>query len=724
MPTLISRRSATLGLLATAMSGTVRAGPPLAQVRDVVETLHGVTVHDPYRYFENTGDPAVQDWLRQQGAQARRTLDHIVGRDRMEKRIAEIAAAAGDSVRSIVRMPGERTFYLKRGRNEKQFKLVLRVGDRGRERILVDPEVDAARTGVAHAINYFMPSWDGLHVAYGLSAGGSEEASLYILQVRTGQLVGKPIQRVHEANVSWLPDSRSLTYNQLKVRTVEDADTETYLDSRVMWLRLGQDESQARAVFGPTVSAQLGLARLEVGVILFTPGSRWMIARTNDTTQKEGSLFLAQVSDLGLAQVPWKRIASFDDRIVEIELQADHLYYRTRQGAPRYRIMKLDLRQPELARSREVALPPDDGVLEGFVLLRGDLVAAVRQGTGIGLRRYASGDVRGRSVALPFPGAAWLHDDPAHAHGDPLYTLSGWTQPPKVLRLRGRRSVDAGLVAAAALPPLPEVVVSEFKVPSHDGVLVPMTVLHRKGLKRDHQNPTLLTGYGSYGFSETAGFRPAGMAWIEQGGVLAFANVRGSGVYGEPWRLAGFKATKPNTWKDGIACAQYLIEQGYASPATLAIMGTSAGGIFVGRSVTSAPQLFAAAIFNVGVMDAVRAEESANGITNISEFGSARDPKEFPALLEMSTYHHIRDGTAYPAVLLVHGLNDPRVDVWHSAKAAARLQAAGSGGKPVLLRLDAQAGHGVGSTATQRYALAADMYSFLLWQMGKMRAAE
>jgi prolyl oligopeptidase len=255
-------------------------------------------------------------------------------------------------------------------------------------------------------------------------------------------------------------------------------------------------------------------------------------------------------------------------------------------------------------------------------------------------------------------------------------------------------------------------------VPSHDGALVPMTLLFKKGLKRDGRNPTLLNAYGAYGFSETAYFSAPRMAWIEQGAVLALANVRGSGVHGDAWYRAGQKATKSNTWKDGIACAEYLIAQGFASPQTLAVMGTSAGGIFVGRSVTSAPQLFAAAIFDVGVMDAVRAEDSANGITNISEFGSAANPKEFPALLEMSTYHQITDGTAYPAIMLVHGMNDPRVDVWHSGKAAARLQAATSSKKPILLRLDMQAGHGMGSTASQRNSMSADIYSFLLWQMG------
>jgi prolyl oligopeptidase len=598
----------------------------------------------------------------------------------------------------------------------------MRAGAQGRERVLVDPEVAAARTGVAHAINHFTPSWDGKYVAYGMSAGGSEDASLHIIDVRNGRQVGAPIPRVREAGVSWLPDSKSLTYNQLKVLTPEDAETETYLDSQVMWLELGEPESAARPVFGPTITPELGLARLDVGRILFTPGSPWMIARTTDTTLPEGSLFIARVADLALPRVPWKKIAAFDDQIVEIELKGNDLYYRTRKGEPRYKVMRLDLRQPELARAVEVAVPPSGGVIESFVLTRDAVYTGVRRGTAIGLRRHVAKDRAGRALTLPFAGAARAHDDPAHTHADLLYTLNGWTQLPQTLRLRGEQSVDAGLRPRVAMPRLPEIEVSDVMVPSHDGVLVPMTLLHRKDLRRDGSNATLLNAYGAYGFSQTAGFHAPAMAWLELGGVLALANVRGSGVYGEPWRMAGFKATKANTWKDGVACAQYLIAQGYTSPRTLGVMGTSAGGIFAGRTVTTAPQLFAAAIFNVGVMDAIRAEDSANGITNISEFGSYKNPQEFPALLAMSTYHQIQDGTPYPAVLAVHGLNDPRVDVWHSAKVVARLQAASVSGRPVLLRLDAQAGHGVGSTATQRDALAADMYSFLLWQMGKRRA--
>ena len=204
-------------------------------------------------------------------------------------------------------------------------------------------------------------------------------------------------------------------------------------------------------------------------------------------------------------------------------------------------------------------------------------------------------------------------------------------------------------------------------------------------------------------------------------GVMAVANVRGSGVYGDPWRMAGTKQNKPNTWKDAIACGQYLVDQGYATPATLGISSGSAGGIFAGRSITEAPQLFAAAVIHVGMLDAVRAENSANGVTNISEFGTVKDKEGFQSLLEMSTYHQVKDGTPYPAVMFVHGMNDPRVDPWNSSKTAARFQAASSSGKPVLLRLDAQDGHGVGQTVAQEQAKTADSYSFLLWQMGKRK---
>ncbi len=723
--TILKPALGTLLIAVVSVCGALEIPPaPVAPVKEVSETLHGVTLKDPYRYLENTKAPEVQNWYKGQGEHARATLDNIAGRDALEKRITELTSASGDAINRITRMPGDKIFYMKRPKGERQFKLAMRVGLQGAERILVDPEVDAKRTGVPHAINYFQPSWDGKYVAYGMSAGGSEDASLYVVDVASGKTVGDATPRVHEGMVGWLPDSRSLTYNQLKLPTKGESDTEVFLDTSVMWLKVGAPTSQAKAVFGPTVTKNLGLARLDVASIQFAPESPWMIARTTDTTLPEGLLFVARTADLGKPNIVWTKISGYDDKITEVELRGNDLYLMTHNHAPRKHVMKLDLRKPQLQNAIEVVASPTDGVLEEFSLTRDALIASIRQGTDIVLRRYVDDKPQGEPIPMPFKGAASVSHDTAHAYTDVLYTLSGWTQMPLTFVLKGNTSVDSGLRVNPALPHPPEVEVLNVEVPSHDGALVPMTLLFKKGLKRDGSNPTLLNAYGAYGFSMTAGFTAPRLAWIEQGGVLALANVRGSGVNGDDWYRAGQKAMKSNTWKDGVACAQYLIAQGFATPKTLAVMGTSAGGIFVGRTVTAAPELFAAAIFDVGVIDAVRAEDSANGITNTSEFGSAANPKEFPALLEMSTYHHIVEGTSYPAVLLVHGMNDPRVDVWHSGKAAARLQAATASKKPILLRLDMQAGHGMGSTATQRNAMSADIYAFLLWQMGKTSLKE
>ncbi len=719
--------------MATAEAATGSAAP-VAPVRNVTDQLHGVAVQDPYRYLENVRDPAVQRWLKAQGKVARQALDAIPVRASILKRIEALDAQRGDVVGDITRLANGQLFYLKRAKGERQFKLVMRQSLQAPEQVLVDTARISQKTGMPHAINYFTPAWDGQHVAYGMSAGGSEDASLYVLNVASGKTVGQPIPRVPEALVGWLPDSQSFTYNQFKKLKKGEPDTEVYMDSRVMWIQVGQSVAKAVPVFGPTVNRKLGLARLDVANLQFQPGSAWMLARTNDTTVPEGFLFAARVADLPKgAAIPWQLISTFDDKVIQAQLKGDDAYLLTYSGAPRNRMIKLNLNQPDLkaalSQAPEVATPSPSAVLEGFTLSKTAIVASVREGTSIGIRQYPfdnfAGNTLGVGVPMPHPGAAHVHADAAQAFDDILYTLGGWIEPARIwrfdARLQGGQNEELALGTAPQKVDGLDIEVSDVLAKSHDGAMVPMTLLHKKGLPLNGSNPTLLVGYGAYGLSETAHYSAADRVWLEKGGVLAYANVRGSGVYGQGWYRGGFKATKANTWKDGIACAQYLIREGYASPATLAIEGGSAGGIFAGRAITEAPALFAAAVIQVGVLDAVRAELSANGITNISEFGSLNNPAEFPALLAMSAYHQIKDDTAYPAVMFTHGLNDPRVDVWHSAKGAARLQAAtaslGKNAKPILLRLDAQAGHGVGSTSTQRQQLSADILSFLLWQM-------
>ena len=704
--------------------------PPAAPSEPVTQTYHGVKVADPYRNLEDVKSPATSNWLRAQGAYAAEVLSGIPGREAMTQRVQALSRESGDAVRGVMRMPGERIYYLKRRVADNQFKLLMRTGLNGPEQVLVDPDLLTKATGTPHAINYFIPSWDGKTLAYGMSGGGSEDASLYLMDVASGKQLRAPIPRVHEGQIHWSPDSQQLTYNQVRQLPAGAPDSETFLDTTVFVMTVAQPSSAAQAIFGPLVNKALKLARLDVGEVIFDPQGSYILARTTDTTVPEGGLFVAPLSALNMAlknvSIEWRQIASAADKITDVQMRGNTLYLRTYAGAPRGRVMALPLKDPVLAKAVEVVAEPEEGVLKSFSLGADAIYVEVRKGFSTRVLRHAlteplAASKRGADVAPALAGSSFIVNEPAHAAKDAWVYASSWTDVPRILAARADGSTqDTGLLARKRPVGDVEFEVSEVMVPSHDGVKVPLAIIHRKGLKLNGSNPTLLVGYGAYGFSLEAGFDAARLAWLERDGVLAYANVRGSGAFGDPWYRAGFKTTKPNTWLDGVACARYLIAQKYTSPATLGIWGTSAGGIFVGRAVTSAPELFAAAIFDVGQLDSVRSEESANGITNISEFGTVKDPKEFAALLEMSTYHQIKDGTAYPAVMLIHGLNDPRVDVWHSAKTAARLQAASSSGKPVLMRLDGQAGHGMGSTAQQSFGKQGDIYSFLLWQFGKL----
>ena len=253
---------------------------------------------------------------------------------------------------------------------------------------------------------------------------------------------------------------------------------------------------------------------------------------------------------------------------------------------------------------------------------------------------------------------------------------------------------------------------------SHDGVEVPVSIIHARDAKLDGSHPLMLYGYGAYGVVEEPGLSPRLLAWIERGGVFAIAHVRGGGVFGDAWRRAGWKATKPNTWKDGIAVAEWLVAHGYTSRERIAVYGGSAGGIFVGRAITERPDLFKAAVIAVGNVDSIRSETRANGAANIPEYGTVTREDEFRALLAMSPYANVKPETAYPAVLFEHGVNDSRVDVWMASKLASRLAASTTSDAPILMRLDYEGGHGVGSTRDQAQLRVADRWSFLLWQAG------
>jgi prolyl oligopeptidase len=712
------RMHKVFGLLALAAFAAHAQTPPQAfPARNVPATFFGTVVDDPYRDLEDVAKPEVAAWAKSQADFARGQLDSLPGYKALGERVAELDESAAASV-GQVRIDGKGTlFFTRRGAKDNTMKLYVRDA-KGAETLLVDPDDWQKENGKPHAINYFAPSHDGRLVAFGISAVGSEEASIYVVETATRKRIGEPIDRAQYPGISWRPDSRSFFYWRQQEMKPGMPATEKYQNGRSWLHAVGTPASADLMVGGPDVSPRIAVRRTDFVFVTAPLGSRFAVAVVANGVQREAAIYAAPLVAVGKPDTPWVRICDFSDKVTGWAVNGDDIYLLTYRDSTRFSIVRTRMSAPDLAKAATV-VPASERVLVTMSAAKDGLYIEARDGTVKRLMRRAWGAQNALDVKLPLEGTVGILAARQDVDGA-IVGLSAWTRAREIHAVsRAGKVTNTGLQPLGAFDAPSGLVTTEVKVKSHDGAMVPLSIVHRADVKLNGSNPTILYAYGSYGITEEPNFQATRLAWIERGGVYAVANVRGSSVYGYDWYKAGYKTTKPNTWKDLIACAEYLIAQKYSSSATLGILGGSAGGITVGRAMTERPDLFAAVVPVVGVLDAVRAEATANGVPNIPEFGTVTKEDEFRGLLAMSSYHQVKDGTPYPAVMLVHGINDPRVDYWHSSKMAARLAAASTSGKPVLLNLDYEAGHGVGSTKLQRQRQIADYYAFLFWQTGQ-----
>ncbi|HKO68627.1 MAG TPA: prolyl oligopeptidase family serine peptidase, partial [Burkholderiaceae bacterium] len=502
---------------------------------------------------------------------------------------------------------------------------------------------------------------------------------------------------------------------------------EKYQRSKVWMLKVGGDAADAIPAFGLDVPG-VDIAPAEIPIVNVTHDGRWVLGYVFNGTQREIGLFVAPAAGALAGKPKWRRVIDPRDEVTGVAYFNDTLALLTHKDAPRSRVVRIDLKNPDLTKA-QLLVEQSDRVITGIAAAADALYIEARDGNVKRLFKRphkAAGDVV--EVKLPVEGSFQLiGDEGALGAADPRFPglvleLQSWNRARQIYLVGADGSVrNSALQPQGPFDAPADVVATEVKVKSHDGALVPMSIIHKRGTQLNGRNPTILYGYASYGITEEPFYSVSRLAWLDAGGVYAIANPRGSAVYGQEWYKSGFQASKPNTWKDFIACAEWLIAQKWTSPDRLGILGGSAGGILVGRALTERPDLFVAAVPAVGLLDAVRAEVTPNGVPNIPEFGTRTTEAGFRSLLAMSTYHQIVDGKKYPAVMLTHGVHDPRVEVWHSTKTAARLMAAQAEipeHRPVLLRLDFDAGHGIGSTKSQQLQERADIFTFFLWQMG------
>jgi prolyl oligopeptidase len=689
---------------------------PKTPIRDVTEDYFGTKVTDPYRWLENTDDPEVVAWMKTQNDYTRALLGRIVGRDQLLERIKSLDNAS--AIVSGLQVWGGHYFYYKTEPGSDNRKLYVRDTRSAPERLLVDPEKLTTAEGKHYSIDYFQPSIDGKYVAYGISPGGSEESVLHVLQAADGKVLPDTIDRAQFGSPSWLPDGHSFFFTRSQKLGPGAPPTAKYQKLKVYKHLLGNDPEKDPLIFGYEVNPTVKVAEDDFSVLAYSPGApKYLVGLVIHGVKNEFDVYAIPLTTNPGANTAWKKIADQTDEVTGLDVHGDQIFLLSHKDASRFKVLRTRLGNPDLAHA-SLAVPASQVVITHIDAADDALYIQDLDG-GIGrLRRlpYDEGSIQ--SVALPFEGAIQsLVTEPASAGA--WFQLTSWTKSPiwYALDATSGKLSDTGLA-----PPSPvdfsRIESEEVKAKSADGTMVPLSIIHQKGLSLDGSHPTWLSGYGSYGITIDPAFRPTWLAFLERGGVFAVAHVRGGGEYGEDWHLGGQKLTKQHTIDDFLAGAHYLIEHKYTSPAHLAGEGTSAGGITIGGAITQHPELFGAALIRVGDSDSLRSELMASGPANIPEFGTVKDSDGFKALYAMDAYQHVKPDTAYPAVLLTTGVNDPRVAPWQAAKMTARLQASSNSGKPVLLRVDYDAGHGLGSTKSQRDAELADECAFLFWQLG------
>jgi prolyl oligopeptidase len=690
--------------------------PPVAPVRPVTDDYFGIKVVDPYRYMENLSDPAVQKWMKAQADYTRAILDRIPGRAALLADMQRYVNAVPATVGSVTCTYGGRYFFLKTLSGQNVAKLYMRQGLGGKDVLLVDTNRFTGPGGAPPAINYYIPSFDGRYVAYGVSEGGSENATLHVVDADTGKDLPLAITRAEFGGVSWLPGNHSFLYNRLQKLAPGASPLDKFLDSKVYLHVLGQPVAKDVAVFGRGVSPGVEISPIDEPFVATQPGSDYAVGVVDHGVRPEQTLYVAPLASLSAGAVSWVKLCDTNADVTNFTYAGDTIYLLTHRDAPRYLLLRGDLGHPH--QPLTTFLPQQAGVLKDVdAAADGLYVTELDDGIYHILRIPPGG--RPQRIPLPFAGTASVYPADPRLPGI-VFALTSWT---KALRI-DRFDPTTDRVEPTTLRPvgpydnLPDLTSLEVKAPSYDGTLIPLSITFKKGIKLDGKNPTVLWAYGAYGMTEDPGYSPAWLPWLNRGGIFAVAHVRGGGEEGEAWHLAGYKLTKPNTWRDTIACAEYLIDKKYTSPSHLGVMGGSAGGITIGRFITERPDLCAAAVIESGVVNAIRSETSPNGPPNIPEFGSVKTQAGFEDLYAMDAYHHVRNGVPYPAVMLTTGINDPRVAPWEPAKMAARLQAATSSGKPILLRIDYEGGHGIGESRKQGEEELADTLSFFLWQFG------
>jgi len=715
--------------LSSVAQGPSLPKPPDTPKHPVTDEYPSVKVTDDYRWLEDWNDPAVKEWSAAENARTREYLDHLSVRPAIKSRLRQLANARLVTYSGLQFRAGMLFAQKHQPPLQQPLLVVMRsANDPASARVIFDPNAASAKGSLA--IDFFVPSFGAKYVAAALSENGSEDAAAHVFEVATGKELRDVVPRVNFAtaggSIAWKADSSGFYYTrypQGNERPPEDAN----FYQQVYFHKLGTDPAQDTYILGKDFPR---IAEIQLHT---SDDGRWLLASVGNG---DGGQFAHYLMD---ADGHWTQLTRFEDGVVRVKFGADPaLYLLSRKDAPRGQILRLPLSHLDLS-SANVLVPQSAGgadeadraSIEDFVPAWNHLYVVDIMGGPSRVRVFGqtvydripggSTPVFGTKGEIPLPPISAVGQLLSIGGGDVLFYVSSFLEPPGLYRFDAATGTTTRIIPPQASPINFDdaEVVREFAT-SRDGTRVPLNIIRLKGTKLDGSHPTLLTGYGGYGISTKPFFQGRfARLWLDHGGIFVTTNLRGGAEYGEEWHQSGNLTRKQNVFDDFLACAQYLIEQNYTSPAHLAIMGGSNGGLLMGAAFTQRPDLFRAVVSYVGIYDMLRVELDPNGAFNVTEFGSVKDPDQFKALYAYSPYHHVKAGTAYPAILMPTGENDHRVNPMQSRKMIALLQASTSSDRPLLLRTSSSAGHGlIGASLDEQIEQDTDVFSFLFDQLG------
>jgi len=673
--------------------------PPAARRDDVVDVLHGVPVADPYRWLEDGEAPETVAWVAAQNDRTRQALDARPERAAWHERLV---ALLGARVSTGCRLAGDRVFTLERAGGQAQFALFVRSAVDPAEpgRLVLDPSVDADDAAVA--IDWYHPSRDGRLIAYGTSEGGDERSTLRVLDVDTGERLDDVIPETRAASIGWLPDATGFFYTRYPEG--DEYHRKAYAHT------LGHDWHDDSLVWDDLPTPE---SWCDVGV---SPDGRWALVHVMVGWGR------TDVHLLDRRTGAWRVVIAGVDALTQLRFDGDRLVGTTTLDAPRGRVVAAPLADPGGA-AWSTLVPEGDGVLEACIAAAGTLLVVASHHAVAQLDAYAADGSARRPVPLPELGSfSGLTAEPERALA--FCQLESFTRPAALWRW----TPDEGLVewAPPAGAPAAQSVdpglftVRQVRYRSDDGTAIGMFLVHRRDREPDAATASILTGYGGFAIAEAPAWSPAIAAWCEKGGLYAIAGLRGGYEEGEAWHRAGRREQKQNVFDDFAAAAEFLVASGWTSRDRLALRGGSNGGLLVGVALTQHPDMARAAHCAVPLLDMVRYPQFLIARLWTDEYGDPDVAEELAWLLAYSPYHHVVAGTCYPAVLFTAAEGDSRVDALHARKMAAALQRATSCGdtRPILLRHEGRAGHGVGKPLAKQADELADVLTFFTWQLG------